>query len=223
MICNDFGPNKALLKVTVNYACRLRSAKTLANRPRTHFLHPSCKVGLKLQQAIRLTDNAVHPGLFQTEIVEEHLALFVGLQLDDIRFGGYGQMQHPCAFLRRHFGHLAHVVVAVLGRRLIHVAHVEHGLIRKQLIVRNPFRLFFAALKSTHRKALLQMLFQAVCHFHLPNRLFSARFGGFAHFIDALFQGLEVLELQFKVDGLLVAQRVDAAVDVHDVGVVKAA
>ena len=42
------------------------------------------------------------------------------------------------------------------------------------------------------------------------------------HFLDAVLDGLEVLYLQFRVDDFLVANGVDAAVNVHDTVVVEA-
>jgi hypothetical protein len=51
--------------------------------------------------------------------------------------------------------------------------------------------------------------------------LLAADTNGAHKFIEAFFDGFEVFQAEFKVDDLLVAHRVDGAVDVHHVVVVE--
>ena len=53
--------------------------------------------------------------------------------------------------------------------------------------------------------------------------LVSTGFGGFLAFLNTCLYGLEVLELQFGIDDLFVAHRIDRTVHMHHVLVVEAA
>ena len=76
--------------------------------------------------------------------------------------------------------------------------------------------------KGAGRLAALQMLEQRAQECGFSRVLFVA-LGQLFRFVDALFQHLDVGQNKFEIDGLNVAARVDRAVDVDDVGVVKAA
>ena len=113
--------------------------------------------------------------------------------------------------------------VAGRGRRLIDIAHIEHGLGGEQIErleggallvgnLRHARRLAFA---QEHKRALDQLerllrFLVLAAHLALERR-------------DALLQAVEIGEHQLGLDGLGVGDRIDAALDMDDVVILEAA
>ena len=114
------------------------------------------------------------------------------------------------------------VIVSAGRSRFVHVTHVQNWLFRQQLVIVDPRLLFLRAVKTAHVFALLQVFFQPFRHVYLAERLTPAGFSRFLGLIHTLLQRIQVFQLQLKINGLFVPQRVDVAVYVHHVGVVEA-
>ena len=203
----------------------LRRFHSVAERPGAHFVGARREERTQVEQAVGGFDQSADAALLQTQLLEEHLALFVGLQLGNLALDLGGYDQHLGALFRSDLAHCLHVGVAVHGGGFVHVADVQHGFVGQQeQLVRGLLLLFVLRRHDAGRLALLERSLEAQVDVQRGLGLFVA---AHAHlFLDALdtrFNGLQILELQLGVDDLLVAHGVHGTVHMNDVVVVEAA
>ena len=224
VILYHLGADKALLEVGVDYAGTLRSLPALVICPCLN-LHLACgDECLEVKQGIGFLYQTVYAALFEAKLVEEHLLVFVCLKACYVFLCLACYNEHLGAFGLCHLLNAAAVVVAGLGRCLVDVANIQHGLSRQQEQVACGV-LLFLAVKLNHACVLALFEHFLVCLEH-PYFYFCLLVSGGCHLLlpaQASLYGLEVLQLQLGVDDFLVAYRVYAAVNVSDVVVVEAA
>ena len=157
--------------------------------------------------------------------MEEHLALLIGLEFGDVGLSLCGQHEHFGTFRRYSFAHLLHIVVAGGGAAFVNVANVEHRFRGEEEEALGGFHFLLRfKLHGACRFALKQGFLEGHEHFIFHFGVFVAtHFSNFFYALDAVFNGFEVLELEFGVDDFLVANGVDRTVNVHHVAVVEAA
>ncbi len=114
--------------------------------------------------------------------------------------------------------------VARHGALLVDVADVEHGFVGQQIEVGDQLAVLLFELQFAGIAALFKQRLVLQQQFHGALGLLVAADGRLLlRLAEAVFDRLEVLELQLGVDHLLVAHGVDRAVDVGDVAVFEAA
>ena len=86
----------------------------------------------EVKERVSLLDESVHATFLQSQFVEKHLLVLVSLQTGNVLFCLTCDYESLCAFLLGNLLDTTGVVVAALGRSLIHVANVEHRLCSEQ-------------------------------------------------------------------------------------------
>ena len=126
------GTDKAAFEVAVNNACTLWRFAALLVGPCTHFIGSGGEEGLKIEQRISCLDEAANARLGEAHFFEEHLTLFVGVELGNFRFGLGCHHQYLGILFLHGFANSFHIFVAAHCACLIHVAHIKHGLVGEQ-------------------------------------------------------------------------------------------
>ena len=202
----------------------LRSLPTALVGPRLHLHFTGGDERFKVQQRIRLLDEAVHATFLQAQFLKEHLLVLVTLQFGDVLLGFRGDNHHFSTFLASQSLHFSRKIVAVFRVRLAHVAHVEHGLCRQQKQVAGAVLLVLRVEgHDTRILALIEHFLVRFQHRRLDFRVLVACRSRFFRLCKATFDGFKVFQLQFGVDDFLVANRVNRTIDVRDVVVLETA
>ena len=225
LVLDDFGPDEAAFEVGVDDTGGAGGLVSGDDGPGAAFVGPGGEEGPQAEQFVGTLDEAHDAAFFQAHFFQEHLAVFVFLDLGDfgLRTGGYHQ----------DFGIFGgdggadgvHISVAGGGRRFVYVANVQNGLVREQiqvfghLLLLGVFEGYRAAGKAFQQGfTVTEQQLQEFLGFFV-----AARRGLFLHFLDAVFHRFQVFDLEFGVHHFFVADRVYRSVYVDDVAVVKAA
>ena len=107
--------------------------------------------------------------------------------------------------------------ISVYGALLVDVADVKHRFVGQQVQIPYQFAVFLVEYDRACAPALFEDVFVLLENFEKAFGGFFSRDGLFLHFRNAALDRFEVLELQFGVDDLFVAHRVDGAVHMRDV------
>ena len=209
----------------MNHSGTLGSLAATAVGPCTHLLRSGSEERLKIEELIGSTNEAIYTRLLQSYLVEEHLALLVGVKFSNFALGLCCHNQNLSALVLHSLAHLIHIFVALYGTVVIYVAHIEHRLVGEQEEVVGGTKLVFSVEShSAGSLALLQSLLKAQKHVELKlGSLVATGSSLLLHAGDTALDSLQVLNLQLIVDNLLVAHRVDRAIYVGDVAIVEAA
>ena len=226
LVLDDLGTDETLLEVGVDDTGTLRRLPSLVERPGLHFHLARGDEGLQVEQGIGFLDESVHAALLQSQLVEEHLLVLVGLQAGDVLFclGGYHQGFRSLG--GGHFLHLPAVVITGLGRGLVHVADIEHGLGGEQEEVVGHLLLLLALEgDGAGVLALFQYVLVGLQHAHRYLGVLVVAHGGYLLLLGELsLDGFQVFQLQLGVYDLLVGQGIDGVSALaHHVVVVEAA
>ena len=222
---HDLGADEAALEVGVNLARGLRRLGTLDDGPGTALVGAGREESLQAEQVEGGLDEAVEATLALAEVLEEGLGL-LRVEFGDFGLHFRGDGDDLRALLGGEHLNLLHVGVLIPGRGdfvLGHVADVERRLQREQVHFLDHLELVVRELDLARRLRLVEAGLDAAQDFVLHARLFRAGFRDFRELHDALLDDFEVGEAELGLDDVDVAQRVDAALDVRDVRVVKAA
>ena len=204
---------------------RLRSLPAATERPRLHLHLAGGDERLQTQQRVDSLDEAVAAALREAHVLQEHLLLLIALQLGDVSLGLGADDEQGRLLVLRSLAHRLHISVAVGGRGVIDIADVEHRLRRQQEQVLGGSHLVLGV--EGHRAGaatLHECCLVGFQHAQLDLCLLVAAHARLLlHTLHAALNGLQVLQLQLRVDDLLVAHGVHAAIDMHDVRIVEAA
>ena len=119
--------------------------------------------------------------------------------------------------------HLLRKAVAVLGRAFLDIADIEHRLRGQQPEHAEGALFFRLALEQPRRLAFAQQHQRAVDEVELFLGFLVVALGLLGQIVDALFEAVEIGQHQLGLDGLDIGERSDLALDMGDVGILKAA
>ena len=163
----------------------------------------------------------------QAELGQEHL-LFLCVHARDVLLElGADRQHHRALRIRdRLHGLEALVLRCIAGKAgLVHIGGVDHLFSRQQVAFvhhADNVLVLAKALEGAGGLALLKVRLERLEDLHVLIELFI-RLGGLARALEAALQMLDIREDELEVDGFDVARRVDRALDMHDVVIVKAA
>ena len=226
VVLDYLGADEALLEVGVDDAGTLRSLPALVVCPRLHLHLAGGDECLQVEQVVSLLDETVHAALLKAQLLKEHLLVLVSLERCDVLLGLRSDDEHLRTLVLCYLRNLLRVLVAALCRRLVYVAHVEHGLGGEQEeVVSVALLLLRLELYAACVLSFLQHLLVSLEHRHGYLGVLVVADGCYLRLLLQLrLYGLEVLQLQLGVDNLLVLNRVhNRATLAHDVVVVEAA
>ena len=125
-------------------------------------------------------------------------------------------------------GNLQNLVIERVGIQLAvevilaHVGHIDDRLVGEQRDVGHDGFLLVGELHAAGRLALLQVRLDAVEQIHL-GQIFFIALGGLDRLVDAAFEDVQVGEDQLQIDDLDVSLWTDAALNMDNLAVFKAA
>ncbi len=192
------------------------AALVLARREKTH----------QSEDTVARRDQFIKPSALDAELGEEQRAL-LRLQFRHLRFDGGADHKHFAALRLRQTTDLPHIfAVRAVVRQIIlrHVRRVDGRLGREQIVGREE-RLLLLVLpdvKRLGRLSGLQMRHKPRKEGLLLRQLF-VHAGAFFHLRYTALQDLQIREEQFVVDRLDVTRRIDAALHMNHVRVLKTA
>ena len=218
---NGLRTDESALKVTVDHARSLRGRSAHAHSPGAHFLHTGGEVGLQTQQLEAGTDQAVQTGLFQAQLLQEHVAVFI-VHLGHFRFD-LGANRHHRRTLS--FGISLELVQqrVVLKTIFGHIAHKHGGLGCDQAERLEQGRVFLGHGHHAGRLAFVQCCLDRLQQGHqLGSFLVIARTRGLGVAVQRLLHSGQVGQAQLGLDHFNVGNRVNLVRHVDHVGVFKA-
>ena len=225
VVFDDLGADEAFLEVGVDDAGALRGLAAAHERPGTHLVGSGGEVGLQVEQVVGGAYQSRDAALVKSYLGQELLSLLPCVQLGDFALGLGGDDEHVGILALYGLADGLGVLVAGGGGGVIDVADVEYGLVGEQEELAGKLALVDGV--ELHRACgltLVEGVFVGLEDRCLQlGRFVASGLGGLDGAGEAALDGLEVFELQLVVDNLLVADGVDAAVDVGDVVVVEAA
>ena len=202
----------------------LRSLPAFLVGPGLHLHLAGSNEGLKVQQGVCLLDEAVHTTLLQAQLLQEELLVFIRLQLGNVLFCLGSNDHRLSTFLLGQCFNTLCESIAALGFCFAHVADVEHGFGGKQEQVAGAVLLVLRLkLHDAGVLALFQHLFVGLQHRHLQLGILVACSSGLLRLGQTAVDGLQVFQLQLRINDFLVADGVDGAVHMGDVLILKAA
>ncbi len=137
---------------------RLGRLHPLAVGPGARLVGSRGEEGLQVQELVGRLDEARHARLLQPHLLEEHLALFVLLQLGDVGLGGGGDDQHLGLLAGDGRPDGFGVRVARHGALLVDVADIQHGFVGQQVEVGDQLAVLLLQLDGAGRESLFQHL-----------------------------------------------------------------
>ena len=205
-------------------SCCLRGFHSFLECPSTTFLRACSKEGLKVQQLVGGFYQAVHATLLQPQVFKKHLFLLVGLQLGNVRLDAGTYHKHLSALILHGLSYRVDIFVSCHHRCFVNIAHIQYRFSCQQHQILCCLLLALVQLHRAGALATQQRIAIQVHHLHQFLRFGVATgFGLLYLFLVAVLDGFKVLELQFEVNGLFVANGVHAPVDMRHIVVVKAA
>ena len=224
LVLNYFGTYEPALKIRMDHTGTLRSFRARTECPRAYLITTCCQERTEVKQRIRSLDQPVNTRLLQADLLEEHLPLLIGLQFGYLALYLRSHHQHLSLLIFHRLAHLLNVLVAADRRAFVHVADVQHRFVRQQKqVVCRQFLFFVLQLNRTCRFALRQRVTIADIQFQSHLRLFVATYANLLlYLLYPALNGLQILELQFGIDHLFVTNRINTAVHMNHVAVVKA-
>ncbi len=224
VILDDFGTDKATLKVGMDHSGTLRSLAATAVGPRAHLLGTCGKEGLEIKQGVGGLDDTVHTALFKPDFLEEHLALLIVVELGYLALGLCCDHQDLGVLVLDGFTHGVNIGVAVHGALVIHVADIEHRFVGEQeQLMGYLFLVLVDQFNGACAMALLQgflvTLQDLILHLGLT---VATGLGLLLDAVDAALDGLQVAQLQLQVNDFLVTNRINGTIDMGHVLVIKA-
>ena len=200
----------------------LGSLHTLNEGPCTALVGTSGEECLQVEQLVCRLDQTCHARLLKTHILQEHLTLLVILQLGDIGLGSRSHDQHLGILVGNGSLHSLGVHVTRYGRCLINITYVEYGLVGQKIKVGNELALLLVGLNRTSRATLLQRLLELHQKIVTTLGVLIARCGLLLALADIVLYGLQILQLQLRVDNTLVANGIHRAIDVRNITILEA-
>ena len=169
-------------------------------------------------------NQAIDARLLQSEFFEEHLTFVVAFELGNLRLYLCRNDQHLSLLVLHSFAYPLDVGIAILCRCLIYIADIKDRLARQEeKVMIGTLLIRILRLHRAGRLALRQRIFdahhQVVLHLGILVRAYLGKFGNLG---QTCLDGLQILELKFRVDDFLVADRIDRAIHMHHIVVVKA-
>ena len=208
----------------MNLTGGLRRLGAAGDGPGADLRFAGGQVGDEAQQVVAGLDQAVQTGLFEAQLLEEHHLVLLG-HVGDFLLQTGTDRHNLGVFLP---GNLQNLVIERVGIQLAvevilaHVGHIDDRLVGEQRDVGHDGFFLVGELHAAGRLALLQVRLDAVEQIHL-GQIFFIALGGLDRLVDAAFEDVQVGEDQLQVDDLDVALGADAALDVDDLAVLKAA
>ena len=202
-----------------------RCRRALDDGPGAALIRAGRQEGLEAQEVKGGLDQAVEAALRLAEVFEEGLGLFF-VELSDLRLDFCRDGDDFGALFGRVFLDLLDVRVLVVGRGdfiLSDVRDVERRLERQEVHLLDDLEVILGEVDLARRRSLVERGLDAAQDLVLDLRLFVAGLRDLGELHDALLDDLEVCEAELCLDDVDVAQRVDAALDMRDVRVDKAA
>ena len=205
-------------------ACRLRGLHTLFERPGAALFRACRQEGLQIQQLVGRFDKPVDTRLLQSQVFKEHLFLLVRLQLGNVGLDAGTDHQHLGLLVLHGFADHIHIFVATYHRRLVDIAHIQYRFGGQQHKLFGCLLLVLVKLHCARAASCQQGLLVKVHHLYQTLGLrVAAGLGLLLLFRQTVLYGLQILELQLKIDRELVAHWVDRTVHVRHIVVVEAA
>ena len=224
VVLDDLRTDEAALEVGVDDACRAGRFVALMDGPCTAFVCACGEEGLQAEQVICALDEADDTRLFQAHFFEEHLSLVVVFEFSDFGLGLGRYDKELCVLVFDGFADGVYVCIAVDRRCVVDVADVHNRFVSQQEHVVGQGH--FVVIQKGYTAAGLALkegIAVASKERGELGGLLVAGFAGLFAFGEPRLDSLEVFDLEFGIDYLLVADRVDRAVDMDNVAVVEAA
>ena len=224
VVLDDFGADEAFLEVGVDDSGGAGSLVALVDGPGADFGLAGGEVGAQAEQVVGGADQALDARVFQAQLLEEHLALVVTLELGYLGLDLGGDDQHSGVLSGDGLTDAVHIGIAAGSRGLVHIADVQYGLGGEQEELMCDLLLLRVLQRhGTGRLAGQQGI-------PVPGQYLAGLLGVlvspgslFLELAQTALDGLQVLELQLEVDDLLVPHRVHTAVHMGDIGVIETA
>jgi len=217
------GLDEAALEVGVDDTGGSGGLGAAFDGPGADFLDAGGEVGDEIEQTIGGVDEAVEAGLAEAHVLEEFIALG-GFELCDLGFHGSADANDLGAFF---FGTLLYgggVIVALDESGVVDVGDVKLGLGGDEEQLSGEDALVVGEVGGAGRLAGVERAEELLQHGVLGLGFgIAACFGGALYLGVALLDGVEIGEEELGVDDVHVVERVDAACDVDDFGIVEAA
>ena len=222
VIGDGLGADKALFEIRMDDARRSRAARALLDGPGAGLFRADGEIGHQMQELVARADDPVEAGFGEAHRVQIILLVFQR-QHRDLALDLGGDDHRDRALGGRMGLHLVREVVALIGGALLDIADIEHGLGRQQPQAREGLALLGIHLGGAGGLALAQGDQAARHEVEEFLRVLVAALGLLFQRHDALFEAFEIGQHQLGLDGLDVADGVDLALDMGDVGIFKAA
>ena len=201
---------------------RLRGLHPVPERPRPNFFRTGREISTQIQQLVGRTNQLVHPGLFQSQVLQEELFLLVSIQLGNVCLDSGPDHQHLGPLVLHGLPNGIDVFVTGHHGSLVHVTNVQNRLVRQQHQFPRSLLLQIVQLYGTSRFSLHQGILVKMQHLDqtfrlgIPSRLRLLLFLG-----QTILHRFEVFQLQLCINRLLIPDRIDITVHVYDVIVIE--
>ena len=200
----------------------LRGRPAFADGPGARFLGADREIGLQAEKLVAGMDQAVEAGLFEALHFKEFSAL-CRVEHGHFSFDLGGDDDGFGAFLFGAFHHHVGVFVAGGGAVLVDIGDEEDGLGGQKLEHAPGLHVLFGDIRHAGRAAFMQF---GQCKVEKGERFLGLLLAGLGFLFDAgaaLFEAFHIGDHQLGLDDIEVCDGIDAAGDVGDVIILKAA
>lgn len=225
IVFDDLSADEAFLEVGVDYAGGLGRFVAFVDCPGTAFIGAGGEEGLEVEKAVGALDEADSAGLREAHFLDEHLPLFVGVEFGYVGLSLGGKDEDFSILVLDGLADLIHVGVACGSGILVHIADIHYRFVGQQEeLFSELFVLSVVELDGAAGLTLKEGILVLEKDVHQAFGVFiSAGRGLLGDLCEAVFDSLEVFNLELRVDDLFVTDRVHATVHMDDIVVIKAA
>ena len=224
IVGNHLCPDKTAFKIRMDLSCRLRRLRALCNGPCPGLVGPRSQETDETKNMITGPDQFFQSRFCKTKILQKHFLLIL-IQLRNLLLDLGTDHKNLGSFFPGKFPYLIHLFISDgLIRQFIlrHIGRIDHRFRRKQIIFIKPCRfILIRQFKVLRQTAILQKRFEPFHQFHLSGQLLIV-IGTTGSLGYPSIQNLNIREDQLQIYGLDIPERINAAVHMDNVGVLKA-
>ena len=178
----------------MDYSGALWGFPTFFVSPGTYFLYAGSEISFKVQQFVGRFNKACYARFFQTDLGEEHLAVFVSFQFGDVSLCFSGYHEDFGIFVLNGFTYHVHIFVSVDCTRFVYIANIHYRFAGKQ---KQFFCYFLFVFRFKSYCTCRFTLFQRILELHkyvisLLGSFISSGLSLFLYFLDTALDGFQV-------------------------------
>ncbi len=201
---------------------RRRRTAPLPHSPGPNFLNPGCEIGVKAKQIVCRSDQTVEAGFCQTEICQK-FDFFICGQFGDFGFNPTAKNQHTRPFSLGSLTHPANKGMVATKIILGNIGDIKHRLGGQQVQVTQSDSIIAGQIEGTNSLPIVQPFAHPNQNLKQGLHLLIAALRLFFGPGNPLFNAVEISQTKFGIDNFDVPDRVDLAVDMNHIIILKAA